>query len=409
MINFDFDNITNNLFFGFFGILFMFILKKTIFKKFSEKFNYYIWLPLMVVMIIPLEITVTRKIPTILQNKVNTTKILNSEIIKSTVYEKNITDYIAMIYISIIVLIITFELTNYFILRRKVIKESIIINDEMVNDIYNKVKKELNIRSNSPLMANKKLSTPMNIGMFSQNIILPTTKYTSKELELILKHELIHQKRYDFLYKLLMSIACAINWINPLVYLMVKDIKYYCESSCDEEVINKSSKDEIKTYSLVITKTARNNAYGINRNLSFSLNEKDLTVRRVKTMFDEKKKFKGNIALFIASLFIILSFGIFVLNIEYVVVQASENNKITNNEEVKESNEIEKLEDINDSDSLGEFFEKIINFGDKEVLENLLEENNIKYKEDGEFVIFNYKNWNITINFNMNILTVREE
>ena len=409
MINFDFNNIVNNLFFGFFGILLMFVLKKTIFKKFSEKFNYYIWLPLMVVMIIPLKITVTRKIPAILQNKVNTTKILNSEIIKSNVYEKNILEYIAMIYISIIVLIIAFELTNYFILRRKVIKESSIINDEMVNDIYNKVKKELNIRSNSPLMANKKLSTPMNIGMFSQNIILPTTKYTSKELELILKHELIHQKRYDFLYKLLMSIACAINWINPLVYLMVKDIKYYCESSCDEEVINKSSKDEIKTYGLVITKTARNNAYGINRNLSFSLNEKDLTTRRVKTMFDEKKKFKGNIALFIASLLIILSFGIFVLNIEYVVVQASENNSVIKSEEVKENNEIEKLENLNDVDSLTKFFEKIMTSGDKKVLESFLEENNIKYNELCRRIEFNYKRWNIIIDYDYNSLRIIEK
>lgn len=406
MINFDFNNIVNNLFFGFFGILLMFVLKKTIFKKFSEKFNYYIWLPLMLVMIIPLEIRITRKIPAILQDKVNTTKILNPEIIKSTVYEKNITDYIAMIYISIVVLIIAFELTNYFILRRKVIKESIIIDDEMVNDIYNKVKRELNIRSNSPLMANKKLSTPMNIGMFSQNIILPTTQYTSKELELILKHELIHQKRYDFLYKLLMSIACAVNWINPLVYLMVKDIKYYCESSCDEEVINKSNKDDIKTYGLVIAKTARNNAYGINRNLSFSLNEKDLTTRRVKTMFDEKKKFKGNIALFIASLFIILSFGIFVLNIEYVVVQASENNNVKNIQEVKENNEVEKLEDINDSDSLGEFFEKIMNSGD---LKSFLEDNNIKYNELGRRLEFNYKRWNIIIDYDYNSLRIIEK
>lgn len=50
MINFDFGNIVNNLLFGFLGIFIMFILKKTIFKKFSQKFNYYIWLPLMVVM-----------------------------------------------------------------------------------------------------------------------------------------------------------------------------------------------------------------------------------------------------------------------------------------------------------------------------------------------------------------------
>ncbi|MDY4079329.1 MAG: M56 family metallopeptidase [Clostridium sp.] len=408
MINFDFNNIVNNLFFGFFGILLMFVLKKTIFKKFSEKFNYYIWLPLMVVMIIPLEITVTRKTPIILQNKVNTTKILNPEII-SIIYERNITDYIAMIYISIVVLIITFELINYFVLRKKVIKESIIINDEMIINVYNKVKKDLNIRSNSPLMENKKLSTPMNIGMFSQNIILPTKKYVSKELELILKHELIHQKRYDFLYKLLMSVACAVNWINPLVYLMVKDIKYYCESSCDEEIINKSSKDDIKTYSLVITKTARNNAYGINRNLSFSLNENDLTVRRVKTMFNEKKKFRGNIALFIASLFIILSFGIFVLNIEYVFVQASENNNVIKSEEFKENNEIEKLENLNDVESLTKFFEKIMTSGDKKVLESFLEENNIKYNENNTIINFNYKDWNIILDYYDNSLRIIEK
>lgn len=408
MINFDFKNIINNLFFGFFGIFLMFILKKTIFKKFSEKFNYYVWLPLMVVMIIPLEIRVTRKIPTILQNKVNTTTILNSEIIKSIVYEKNIIDYIAMIYILIVVLIIAFELTNYFILRRKVIKESIIIDDEMVNDVYNNVKRELNIRSNSPLMKNKKLSTPMNIGMFSQNIILPTTKYTSKELELILKHELIHQKRYDFIYKLLMSIACAINWINPLVYLMIKDIKYYCESSCDEEVINKSSKDDIKTYGLVITKTGKNNAYRINRNLSFSLNEKDLTVRRVKTMFDEKKKFKGNIAFFIASLFIILSFGIFVLNIEYVVVQASENNTVIKNEEVKENNEAEKLEKLNDTESITKFFKEIMTSGDKKLLENFLETNSIQYDKNDTIIKFKYKKWSIIVDYSDYTLKIRE-
>ena len=249
----------------------------------------------------------------------------------------------------------------------------------------------------------------MNIGMFSQNIILPTTKYTSKELELILKHELIHQKRYDFLYKLLMSIACAVNWVNPLVYLMVKDIKYYCESSCDEEVINKSNKDDIKTYGLVIAKTARNNAYRINRNLSFSLNEKDLTVRRVKTMFDEKKKFKGNIALFIASLFIILSFGIFVLNIEYVVVQASENNSVIKNEEVKESNEAEKLEKLNDVESLTKFFKEIMTSGDKKVLKNFLKENNIKYEVNEEKIKFNYKDWKLIADYYNDNLTIIEK
>lgn len=409
MINFDFGNIVNNLLFGFLGIFIMFILKKTIFKKFSQKFNYYIWLPLMAVMAIPLKVTITRKVYTPFQNEINKINILNPEVINTTTYEKGIINYIGIIYISIVVLIITLRLTKYFIFRKKVIKESIVINDKEIINIFNKVRHDLNIKKNYSLRINKKLSTPINIGILKPEVIIPNEKYTDKELELIFKHELIHYKRQDFFYKLFIIIVSAINFINPLVYFMTKDINYYCESSCDEEVVKISTKEDVKIYSMVIAKTALEEKYKINRALSFSLNEKSITVKRIKTMFDEKKKFKGNITLFIATLLIILSFGALILNIEYVAVQASENKNIINSEETTENNEIKKLENINDSSSLGEFFEGIMGSGDKKILKSFLEENNIEYKEDKEFIIFNYKNWNIRINFKIDILTIKEE
>lgn len=192
MINFCLDNIRNNLLFGFLGIFIMFLLKKTIFKKFSQKFNYYIWLPLMITMAIPLKVTITRKVYIPFQNEINKINILNQEVINTTTYEKGIINYIGIIYISIVVLIITLRLTKYFIFRKKVIKESIVINDKEIINIFNKVRHDLNIKKNYSLKINKKLSTPINIGILKPEVIIPNEKYTDKELELVFKHELIH-------------------------------------------------------------------------------------------------------------------------------------------------------------------------------------------------------------------------
>lgn len=409
MINFCLDNIRNNLLFGFLGIFIMFLLKKTIFKKFSQKFNYYIWLPLMITMAIPLKVTITRKIYTPFQNEINKINILNPEVINTTTYEKGIINYIGIIYISIVVLIITLRLTKYFIFRKKVIKESIVINDKEIINIFNKVRHDLNIKKNYSLRINKKLSTPINIGILKPEVIIPNEKYTDKELELVFKHELIHYKRQDFFYKLFIIIVSAINFINPLVYFMIKDINYYCESSCDEEVVKISTKEDVKIYSMVIAKTALEEKYKINRALSFSLNEKSITVKRIKTMFDEKKKFKGNITLFIASLLIILSFGAIILNIEYVAVQASENKDIINMEANEENEYIKRLEEGKDTNSLTNFFQDIMVSKDKTFLENLLKEENIKYKDTYKKIEFHYKKWNISIDYYKDYLQIQEK
>lgn len=410
MINFCLDNIRNNLLFGFLGIFIMFLLKKTIFKKFSQKFNYYIWLPLMITMAIPLKVTITRKVYTPFQNEIKKINFLNQEVINTTTYEKGIINYIGIIYISIVILIITLRLTKYFIFRKKVIKESIVINDKEIINIFNKARCDLNIKKNYSLKINKKLSTPINIGILKPEVIIPNEKYTDKELELIFKHELIHYKRHDFFYKLFIIIVSAINFINPLVYFMTKDINYYCESSCDEEVVKISTKEDVKIYSMVIAKTALEEKYKINRALSFSLNEKSITVKRIKTMFDEKKKFKGNITLFIASLLIILSFGVLILNIEYVAVQASENKNIINSEEINENNEVENLEELKDIESLTKFLkERIMVSGDKKILKSFLEDNNIEYNEEGEKIKFGYKKWSISINYYKNYLKIEEK
>lgn len=126
-------------------------------------------------------------------------------------------------------------------------------------------------------------------------------------------------------------------------------------------------------------------------------------------MFDEKKKFKGNITLFITSLLIILSFGVLILNIEYVAVQASENKDIINMETNEENEYIKRLEEVKDTNSLIKFFEDIMVSKDKTFLENLLKEENIKYEDTSKIVKFDYKKWNVSIDYYKNYLQIQEK
>ena len=58
----------------------------------------------------------------------------------------------------------------------------------------------------------------MMTGFVKPRILLPDADFTTDELRLILKHELVHYKRRDLWYKGLVLAANAIHWFNPAVY-----------------------------------------------------------------------------------------------------------------------------------------------------------------------------------------------
>jgi beta-lactamase regulating signal transducer with metallopeptidase domain len=89
------------------------------------------------------------------------------------------------------------------------------------------------------------------------------------ELRFIIKHELVHYKRKDLLYKYLVLAATAIHWFNPVVHLISKAIDVLCEISCDAEVIRNTSADTRKKYSEAIIGVAM---YQIKQKTALSTN-----------------------------------------------------------------------------------------------------------------------------------------
>lgn len=106
-------------------------------------------------------------------------------------------------------------------------------------------------------------TTPMLIGIFKPEIILPDREYTSAQMQSVLMHELTHLRRRDIVTKWLSVFACALHWFNPLVWRARCEIDRACELSCDEAVIRKLDHAGKRSYGeTLISVAADTNAPG---------------------------------------------------------------------------------------------------------------------------------------------------
>lgn len=103
----------------------------------------------------------------------------------------------------------------------------------------------------------EKIGTPMMVGFFKPTVLLPDKDYSKDELELIIHHEMTHFKRLDVWYKLLLMLANAIHWFNPVIYFMTRTATRDMEYFCDDTVVKNADMEYKKNYSLAILKSMR--------------------------------------------------------------------------------------------------------------------------------------------------------
>lgn len=79
-------------------------------------------------------------------------------------------------------------------------------------------------------------ASPMMAGLASPTLLLPVKLPPKEELALILAHEMAHCRRRDIQRKLLILLARAVHWFNPLVHWMAGQAQREIELACDETV-----------------------------------------------------------------------------------------------------------------------------------------------------------------------------
>lgn len=87
----------------------------------------------------------------------------------------------------------------------------------------------------------------MTFGIF-RPIILCGRDLESQEAKLLIRHEMVHIKRWDIFWKVLMQLVTFLHWWNPIMWLLYRDFERVCEWSCDETAMQEKPEEEVKAY-----------------------------------------------------------------------------------------------------------------------------------------------------------------
>ncbi len=158
------------------------------------------------------------------------------------------------------------------------------------NNILEETSNMLKLRRKVRIFCSGEINAPIVCGLFRPQIILPFLLIKDNnlfDLKHIITHELVHIKRFDYLFKPLSVIAVCLHWFNPIIWLSFILFQKDLEMSCDERVLAVYDKDIRSDYATsLINLSVRQNSY-LNAGL-LAFGEKGIK-SRIKGIMNYKK------------------------------------------------------------------------------------------------------------------------
>lgn len=246
--------------------IFLFAIKPMIKNKLPKSFQYYMWFPVIIALMLPLSKIAAIPVSNASAVSINTAYDIvlrisghvyeNSIKFISEAEDKNIQNLrqaIQFPHIAILlfifwqfgmVLILGFHMIAYMLYVRRLKKYHVKAGQHEIALL-----KKLSAGKYTPqLYKNPMVTTPVLLGLFHPAIILPDKMYEDINLRSILMHEMTHMKRYDIAIKWLLIWAGALHWFNPIIYFVRREVGRSCELACDESVIKEFNNDEMRQY-----------------------------------------------------------------------------------------------------------------------------------------------------------------
>jgi len=115
-------------------------------------------------------------------------------------------------------------------------------------------------RINDNIYRSDKILSPAVYGIIKSKIILPAN-IADADLEYILKHEQIHIRRRDNLWRVIAVITTCIHWFNPLCWIFLKCFFADMEMACDAGVLKKLDDNGKKEYASALLACSAGKTY----------------------------------------------------------------------------------------------------------------------------------------------------
>ena len=239
-------------------------------KRYHVKWRYYAWLIIVFGLIIPFRPQFNNAIVKVdTQGEVSapiiqignasplTLSFTNTELFQPTAkvpgsINISLWQVAAIAWLAGVIFFLAYHVIKHYRFSKMIKRWSEKITDEQTVALFQKLKEEMKISKRISLYRCSSIGSPMMVGLTKPRILFPECDFDQDELGFILRHELVHYKRKDLLYKSLVLLATIIHWFNPIVYLMAKAIDMQCELSCDDAVVRHTSQFERQQYSETI-------------------------------------------------------------------------------------------------------------------------------------------------------------
>ena len=245
-------------------ILALVLLSSRLNRSYVAKWKYWVWLLLAVRLLIPFQVTFPgapvqvsvpdTTIPPIFSPQTPSTvpdftPAAPDLPIQSAARSMSLWELFSIIWLAGAVLFLAYQFAGCQRCRHEALRWSRAAKDKRLYTALDQLCVEMEIGGEVTLLISQKVSGPMIIGFFRSYLLLPHEDYADNELVHILRHELVHLKRRDIWYKLLMLLTTALHWFNPAVHLMLREANKDLELACDDETIKNLPFDARKEYS----------------------------------------------------------------------------------------------------------------------------------------------------------------
>ena len=288
-------------------VLLVFLLTPLLKKRFAAKWRYWIWLVLAVRLLIPFNFHMPQPVvqismpqrtvtvqPTVQPQTVQNAAVPTTQPPQTTVQPQlTVAGLLSVVWLMGAAVFLLFRFSGYFAFLHMVRRWSRPVREPEMREVLRLQEKELDIRRGPVFLRCKRISSPMMAGFFRPMLLLPEEDYQEEELRLILKHELIHWKRRDVWYKLLLSVANAVHWFNPIIWLMARKAGENTELVCDSEVVKGFGTDYRRRYGeTILSSVRRSKICGTSFSTYFYGGAKTLK-QRFANILDAGKKHRG--------------------------------------------------------------------------------------------------------------------
>lgn len=179
------------------------------------------------------------------------------------------------------------KVVRYFYERRLILALTGECNDDSLEKMVKDLKEELGYKGQVKLLRIFGEKISLAIGVKEPTIILQETG-SVREQNFVLRHEMLHTARRDAFLMLFLELLSCLHWFNPLICILRRNFAFVKETSCDEWVIRRCTKEECTIYAKLITDSLR----GQRRNLMIGSElGKDYrqAIRRVKLIMNRKE------------------------------------------------------------------------------------------------------------------------